>query len=77
MGMIRLLLAFAVVFGHAAAFGIIPPYTAQAGYFPIDATLAVELFFVLSGFCMGLCSTIAPVRCAAGSASSILIVTCA
>ena len=54
MGTIRLLLALAVVFGHASAFGIIPPYTPQFGYFPIDATLAVHLFFVVSGFYMGL-----------------------
>lgn len=54
MGTIRLLLALAVVFGHASAFGIIPPYTSQLGYFPVDATLAVHLFFVVSGFYMGL-----------------------
>jgi peptidoglycan/LPS O-acetylase OafA/YrhL len=57
MGIIRLLLALAVVYGHAAGGGIIPPYTPALGYFPLDAVTAVQMFFVISGFYMGLVLT--------------------
>lgn len=57
MGTIRLLLALAVLFGHAAGFGIIPAYSPQGIYFPPDPTIAVEMFFVVSGFLMGLILT--------------------
>jgi peptidoglycan/LPS O-acetylase OafA/YrhL len=57
MGTVRLLLALAVVFSHAGAFGIIPHYTPVFGYWPVDATVAVEMFYVVSGFLMGLVLT--------------------
>src|SRR6516165_4135377 len=57
MGTVRLLLALAVVFSHAIAFGIIPHYTPVFGYWPVDATVAVEMFYVVSGFLMGLILT--------------------
>jgi peptidoglycan/LPS O-acetylase OafA/YrhL len=57
MGIIRLLLALAVVYGHAAGGGIIAPYSSSLGYFPIDPVTAVQMFFVISGFYMGLVLT--------------------
>jgi peptidoglycan/LPS O-acetylase OafA/YrhL len=57
MGAIRLLLALAVVVGHAAAYGFIPPYTPVYGLAPVHATLAVQMFYVISGFYMGLVLT--------------------
>ena len=54
MGVIRLVLALSVVYGHAAGYGIVEPHTQTGILYPIDATLAVEMFFVISGFYMGL-----------------------
>ena len=54
MGTTRLLLAFAVIFSHAASAKIIPHYYAVLGYHPVDATIAVQMFFVISGFYMSL-----------------------
>jgi peptidoglycan/LPS O-acetylase OafA/YrhL len=57
MGIIRLMLALAVVYGHAAAGAIIPHYSPSLGVFPIDAVTSVQMFFVISGFYMGLVLT--------------------
>lgn len=57
MGVIRFLLALAVVYGHAAGASIIAPYTPTFGYFPIDPVTAVQMFFVISGFYMSLVLT--------------------
>jgi peptidoglycan/LPS O-acetylase OafA/YrhL len=54
MGMIRLLLALAVVFHHAAAFQIFQPGTPQYGFWPVEATISVQMFFTISGFLMSL-----------------------
>jgi peptidoglycan/LPS O-acetylase OafA/YrhL len=57
MGLVRTLLAFAVVFDHAGAFGVIPPHTPVYGLAPVTAVLAVQVFFVISGFYMSLVLT--------------------
>jgi peptidoglycan/LPS O-acetylase OafA/YrhL len=50
MGVVRVLLALAVVFGHAPGWGAINP-----SYFhPISPYYSVQAFFVISGFYMGL-----------------------
>ena len=54
MGIVRLLLALAVVHGHAVGVGIIAPYTPSFRYLPVDPVTAVQMFFVISGFYMGL-----------------------
>jgi peptidoglycan/LPS O-acetylase OafA/YrhL len=57
MGMVRTLLALAVVLDHAAAFAVVRSHTPIFGLFPVTAVLAVQMFFVISGFYMSLVLT--------------------
>ena len=57
MGLVRTLLALAVVLDHAAAFAVVRSHAPIFGLFPVTAVLAVQMFFVISGFYMSLVLT--------------------